>query len=233
MSKAVIPLESNPEIFTQFAHFLGLEPQFSFFDVYSLFDQGLLSFIPRPSPAVILLFPITEEYEKFRITEEQEQQEQNKRETDDVVWFKQTIKNACGLYALLNAISNLTNDKYEPGSKILEFKQNHADVKKIEALIDAFQEDYSSLATSGQTEAPDAQEDVNLHFIAIIKKDGKIFELDGRRNGVVALGDADDKEAEDLLSERKLAERFQKYVDLADENNKLNFSVIALAPSFD
>lgn len=228
MAQAVIPLESNPEIFTKFAKYLGLKSNLEFVDVYSLVDQDLLSFIPRPSPSIILLFPITKNYESFRKQEDSEYIRVDK----DVLWFKQTIKNACGLYALLNSICNLPNANFEEGSKFLEFRENCGNISKVEELINDFQNEYSSLAQSGQTEAPNAGDDINLHFITIIKKGKKVFELDGRRNGPILLAESNEDNS-DVLIEDVVAQRFQKYIDLTDEENKLNFSVIALAPSFD
>lgn len=54
--RSVIPLESNPEVFTQFAHNLGLDESHEFVDIYSLTDPDLLGFVPRPVKALILLF---------------------------------------------------------------------------------------------------------------------------------------------------------------------------------
>lgn len=231
MSQSVIPLESNPEIFTQFAHKLGLSQSFVFHDVYSLTNKDLLSFIPRPSPAIILLFPITPDYEKARLAEE----EKSKGSTDDenVVWFKQTVKNACGLYALLNSISNLDEVSYEPNSRIVEFKKSYKDISKLEQLVENLKKDYTDAATSGETQAPDAEEDTSLHFIAFIKKDGHIYEMDGRRKGPLDLGEAQESNSEDVLGESTVVERFQRYIELSDDENKLNFSLMALAPSFE
>lgn len=228
MSQSVIPLESNPEIFTQFAHKLGLSQSFIFHDVYSITDKDLLSFIPRPSPAVILLFPITEAYEKARLEEESK----NSPNTE-IVWFKQTVKNACGLYALLNSISNLDETSYEPNSRVVEFKKSYKDITQVEKLVENLKKDYTEAATSGETEAPDAEEDTTLHFITFIKQNGHVYEMDGRRKGPLDLGEAEDKDSEDVLGEPAVANRFQRYIELSDDENKLNFSLIALAPSFD
>lgn len=69
-SKSVIPLESNPAIFSELAFKLGLSPVVDFHDVYSLTDTELLAFLPNPVYAVILLFPLTESYENYRKTED-------------------------------------------------------------------------------------------------------------------------------------------------------------------
>ncbi|CDR41920.1 CYFA0S08e01596g1_1 [Cyberlindnera fabianii] len=225
-SNAVIPLESNPEVFTAFAHKLGLKASFAFHDVYSITDKDLLSFIPRPCEALICLFPITEEYEKVRL-----QEESTRKDVHNVTWFKQTVKNACGLFALLNSISNLSQDSYEPDSRIIQFKAVENDVPKIEALINEMNKEYTDAATQGETDAPDANDDTTLHFISFIKKNGHIYELDGRRSGPYDLGESTSDG--DIIDEDKLIERFQYYISLADDENKLNFSLMALAPSFD
>ncbi|KAM9890046.1 hypothetical protein OXX69_012688, partial [Metschnikowia pulcherrima] len=65
-SKRVIPLESNPEIFNELAHKIGLSPVISFHDVYSITDPDLLAFLPQPVFGIMMLFPITESYEQYR-----------------------------------------------------------------------------------------------------------------------------------------------------------------------
>ena len=45
--KHFIPLESNPELFTQLIYQLGGRPSLAFEDVFSLDDPDLLAFITR------------------------------------------------------------------------------------------------------------------------------------------------------------------------------------------
>jgi ubiquitin carboxyl-terminal hydrolase L3 len=105
--KHFLPLESNPEVFTELAHKLGLSSSLVFQDVLSLDDPELLSFLPRPVFALVLVFPTTDEYERRVQIEDGELEEiQTSEGTGSVVFFKQTINNACGLYAILHAVCN-------------------------------------------------------------------------------------------------------------------------------
>lgn len=106
--KHYIPLESNPELFTQLAHRLGLSPSLAFHDVLSIDDPDLLAFIPRPALALILVFPTSDVYEAQKAKEEGSRGEYDGggEDGEHVLWFRQTINNACGLYSILHAVSN-------------------------------------------------------------------------------------------------------------------------------
>jgi ubiquitin carboxyl-terminal hydrolase L3 len=104
---AFIPLEANPELMTTLLHKLGLSSALQIHDVYSISEPELLAFIPRPALALLLVFPVTAVYESQRMAEDAIVPEYNgKGEGEPVVWFKQTIRNACGLMGLLHAVSN-------------------------------------------------------------------------------------------------------------------------------
>jgi ubiquitin carboxyl-terminal hydrolase L3 len=68
--KHFIPLEFNPELFTQLMHQLGGGPSLTFEDVFSLDSPDLLAFIERPVHALVLTFPTTRLYEEYKRTEE-------------------------------------------------------------------------------------------------------------------------------------------------------------------
>jgi ubiquitin carboxyl-terminal hydrolase L3 len=86
---------------------LGLSNSLAFHDVFSIDDPDLLAFVPRPAYALLLIFPVSETYEKFRIQEDGEKQAYNGHGPDEeVIWYKQTIGNACGLIGLLHGVSN-------------------------------------------------------------------------------------------------------------------------------
>jgi ubiquitin carboxyl-terminal hydrolase L3 len=86
---------------------LGLSKTVAFQDVYSIDDPDLLAFVPRPAHALLLVFPVSETYEKFRREEDAGKPEyQGSGPGEEVTWFKQTIGNACGLIGLLHGASN-------------------------------------------------------------------------------------------------------------------------------
>ena len=105
-TKHYIPLECNPDLFTELIHNLGVSSSLVFQDVLSL-DPDMLAFVPRPVLALILVFPTSDTYEKDKALEESAREDHDARgETEDVVWFKQTINNACGFYGIIHAICN-------------------------------------------------------------------------------------------------------------------------------
>ena len=105
--KHFIPLESNPELFTELIHKLGVSESLAFHDILSLSDPDLLSFVPRPALALVLVFPTTFNYEAKLEEQDRDTPEYTKAgDEEDVIWYRQTINNACGLYAILHAISN-------------------------------------------------------------------------------------------------------------------------------
>ena len=105
--KHFIPLESNLEPFTELIHELGVLPSLCFQDVLSLDDPELLAFIPRPAFALILVFPTSDAYQNQKAVEEAMRTEcHGSGDGEEVVWFKQTINNACGLYGILHAVCN-------------------------------------------------------------------------------------------------------------------------------
>ncbi|TQW05334.1 ubiquitin carboxyl-terminal hydrolase, family 1 [Cordyceps javanica] len=104
---AFIPLEANPPLMTDLVHKLGLSPTLAIHDVYSLTEPDLLAFIPRPALALLLVFPISAAYESQRLSADSLVAEYaGKGAAEPVVWWRQTIRNACGMMGLLHAVSN-------------------------------------------------------------------------------------------------------------------------------
>lgn len=229
---SVVPLESNPEVFSDFAYGLGLDKSYGFVDIYSLSDPDLMAFTPSPVKALILLFPLNDFFETSK-----DDAPAISEPSGEPIWFRQSIKNACGLYALLHSLSN-NSQLLQDESKLLQYLQSHpaagnkyAD-KPTDEFILSISETNADRFESGQSKAPDADEDVNLHFTTFVEKDGKIYELDGRRpQGARVLGDTKKSPDEGLMGEELVSNRVQWYMDKADEQNKLHFNLLGLAPS--
>lgn len=70
------------------------------------FDDDVLAMIPRPSTAIIFLFPGSPAYDDFWKRDEARLALNKQTISNNVVHFEQTIENACGMMALLHSLSN-------------------------------------------------------------------------------------------------------------------------------
>lgn len=62
--------ENNPEVMNALATKLGLSKDLTFYDVYSLTDPDLISLIPRPVYALLVIIPLTPAWHESRIQED-------------------------------------------------------------------------------------------------------------------------------------------------------------------
>ena len=104
--------ENNPEVMTSLVHKLGLSPELAWHDVYSLDDRSLLDYVPRPAHALLLVFPVSAAYDRAREKEDSSLPDYaGTGPEEEVLWFRQTIGNACGLMGILHATCNgMTRD---------------------------------------------------------------------------------------------------------------------------
>ncbi|OJD19397.1 hypothetical protein AJ78_00667 [Emergomyces pasteurianus Ep9510] len=239
-AKAFVPLENNPEVMSHLIHQLGVSPALGFTDIYSIDDPDIIAFVPRPSYAILLVFPVTKAYEASRIAEDTGKPiYQGSGPDEPVTWFKQTIRNACGLIGLLHAISNgAAKTHITPGSDLDQLLRD-AEQLKPEARADllyaskALESAHAEAAKKGDTAAPDADEKIDLHFVCFVKgNDGHLWELDGRRTGPLDRGALD--EDEDVLSEKGLQLGVRRLLKKESESGgDLRFSLVSLGPVFD
>lgn len=226
---------------TRLAHELGLSETLQFHEVYSLTEPSLLEFLPRPAHALLLVFPVTDTYEKFRADEDSSRPEYSGSGTDEpVIWFKQTIRNACGLIGLLHAITNGgAREQIVAGSSLEQLLREAIPldpVKRADLLYQSqsLEAAHSTAAATGDSKAPDANANIDLHFVAFIKdREDNLWELDGRRKGPLNRGKL--KADEDVLSEHGQQLGVQSFLKREEEagGGELRFSVIMLGPSMD
>ncbi|CAK7231789.1 ubiquitinyl hydrolase 1 [Sporothrix curviconia] len=234
---AFIPLEANPPLMTGLLHKLGVDPTVAVHDVFSLTEPDMLAFVPRPAMALLLVFPISEAYEKHRLAEDADREVyQGKGSGEPVLWFRQTIRNACGIMGLLHATANGPARNFvgegTPLDSLLKRAvgldpQGRAKLLETDRALAAA---HLAAAERGDTSAPDARDDVDLHYVCFVRtEDGTLWELDGRRKGPISRGNLGPDD--DVLSEKAL--QWGPLAFLARESADLRFSCVALGPSLD
>ena len=98
----------------------------------------------------------------------------------------------------------------------------------------ALESAHASAASKGDTAAPEADTNVDLHYVCFVKSSKKnLWELDGRRIGPLNRGKLDDDD--DVLSEKALALGVKSFLKREEEagGGDLRFSLVALSESFD
>lgn len=105
--------------------------------------------------------------------------------------------------------------------------RNVAPEERVDILAqsEALRSAHATVAGGGQTAAPDAGDQVNLHFVAFVRANGKLVELDGRRSGPVE-HNIDVPTQDDLL---KAAAQFVQQYYVAPNSDELGFNMIALS----
>ncbi|KAG0299971.1 Ubiquitin carboxyl-terminal hydrolase isozyme L3 [Dissophora globulifera] len=225
-----LPLESNPE----YVRDLGIPAPWRYADVMGL-DEELLAFVPQPVHALILLFPVTPKYEEYRKEEQQRIERQGQTVSPNVVFYPQTITNACGTMGVLHSIANNWAHggslRLQEDGIIEKFLKKTVDLSPAERAK-ALEEDkalarvHESHASSGQTETPDLADDVDLHYVCLIERDGSLYELDGNKPYPINHGNTSKDTF--LIDAINVAKEFVK----RDPDN-LNFSVIAATTAED
>jgi len=231
--------ENNPEVMNALAKKLGLSDDLAFYDVYSLDDAGLLSLIPRPVLALLVILPLTESWAADREAEDAPLAEYAaKGPGEPVIWFKQTITHACGSIGLLHcAINGPASRHIIPGSTLDQLRHDAIPLamqERAQMLHDSvsFEEAHRSVAEMGDSATLSVEEGHHLgqHFVAFVKgDDGHLWELEGSRKGPLDRGVL--AEDQDALSPEALDKGLRRLINLeqAAGGKDLRFSAIALA----
>jgi len=93
---------------------------------------------------------------------------------------------------------------------------------------------HQSAASQGQSNAPSAEDNIDLHYVCFVKDNrNHLWEMDGRRKGPLDRGLLE--AGEDVLCEKALdlgVRRFLKREE-TEGGGELRFSLISLAPAMD
>lgn len=230
--KRWLPLESNPEVLRTYLEALGVEGScFETCDVFGL-DEELLAMVPQPVVGVVLLYPITEDSEKARLKELDAAGRAPINDEDGIYYMKQTIGNACGTIALLHIVANNRDRLHvSPKSFLGHFLEKTSDMNPVQRgahlenppigqpNIDSI---HKIAALEGDSAVPSLEEEINLHFVALVQRGGQLWELDGRRSGPVSHG----KSSKDTFLSDCAQMIQQKYVN---KSSSITFSVMAIS----
>ncbi|XP_030384247.1 ubiquitin carboxyl-terminal hydrolase [Scaptodrosophila lebanonensis] len=225
-----IPLESNPEVLTKYIHKLGVSPAWSLSDVIGL-DDEMLEWIPRPAKALILLFPITDTYEKHRLEEHEriKMTAETEKHPADLFYMRQITHNACGTVALIHSVAN--NKDVDIANGVLKNFLKKAQTLSPEERGEALEKDedftagHQELAQEGQTNADDHMKTIH-HFIAFVNKDGLLYELDGRKSFPIQHGKTSEETF--IHDAAKVCKEF-----MARDPNDMRFTIMVLAAAQD
>eukprot|EP00735_Rhodelphis_limneticus_P015488 TRINITY_DN9761_c0_g1::TRINITY_DN9761_c0_g1_i1::g.4873::m.4873 TRINITY_DN9761_c0_g1::TRINITY_DN9761_c0_g1_i1::g.4873 ORF type:complete len:229 (+),score=33.05,sp/P15374/UCHL3_HUMAN/57.27/9e-90,Peptidase_C12/PF01088.16/2.4e-68 TRINITY_DN9761_c0_g1_i1:146-832(+) len=225
MGASWLPLESNPEVMQQYAQALGLPETATFVDVFGT-DPELLAMVPRPVLAVLLLYPITEVSEAHSSAEQAKVESSGQTVSPNVYFTKQVIGNACGTIGIVHAILNNADKIPLDGffKRFLDATVTSTPMERASALeVDPeLAVAHEAAGKAGQTEAPEASQEVDLHFICFVEKDGSLYEMDGRKSFPINHGPTS---SETLLEDSVAV--VQKFIERDPQG--LRFNMIALA----
>ncbi|KAJ5549719.1 hypothetical protein N7535_002344 [Penicillium sp. DV-2018c] len=228
--KTFIPLENNPEVHTHLCKSLGVSPMLTFHDILSTSPETL-SYVPRPVDALIFLCDEPIFTAARSRVDPTIPKYQGSGPNEPVLWMKQTIRHACGLMAVLHVVLNLENGKFiTAGSKLEALVKQAVELgpaERAQLLYDSkfLEEAHMDAASQGCSIVPSPQEECRYHFIAFVKKDGKVWELNGGMNGPLLRGEIEG----DLLSDEGLDMTVRDFLDAADMVVHSGMSIVAVA----
>jgi ubiquitin carboxyl-terminal hydrolase L3 len=227
-----IPLESNPEVLSGFAHALGVPDAWCFTDVWSP-EPDLLALVPTPCLAIVFLFPLTDRIvaaENARVASAAPRDEHHATEGEGPYFCRQTIGNACGTIALIHAVlNNQSRIELRPASFFSVFLEKTASLAPDERAAALHEEPklndaHREFAAQGQTAAPDPADDVNLHFVAFVQHRGILYELDGRKPSPIQHGPSGPDSF--LLDACSVVKSL-----MASDPSELRYTILALTPA--
>ncbi|GAB1310972.1 Ubiquitin carboxyl-terminal hydrolase [Madurella fahalii] len=239
-------LENHPEVMNALAKKLGLSDDLAFYDVYSLDDPDLLAHILRPAYVLMVTIPFTPAWKEDREREDATLGEPIKyyhgraagAGDEPIIWFKQTIADACGSYGLLHSAINGPASKFIlPGSTLEWLRRDAIPLardERAQMLYDSeeFEEAHQSVAGLGDTAQPEIGSNGHRgqHFVTYVKANGHLWELEGCRNGPLDRGEVG--KDDDVLSPKALELGLKRVIKLEVDSGgqDLRFSCIALAP---
>ena len=212
------PIESNPEVLTEFARQLGLKDSLNFHDILA-FEDWALEMIPQPVAGVLFL---------YKLNESEQLNEIDNPSMTPPFFLPQTVGNACGTVALIHLLAHLIDNsvdgQVDPNGWVGRFLNDcvkdsyNARAIKFENNIEI---ETLHRGAERQGQSAEEEDEVDTHFICFVEKDQQVWELDGRKSAPKCWGPC-----EDFL--KKVVDVVKK--EFIDKNpGELRFALQALA----
>lgn len=216
-------IESDPGVFTELIRGFGCSG-IQVEEIYSL-DEASLEDL-RPVHGLIFLF-------KWKPGEEPTGPIVHESRSLGIFFAKQVITNACATQAILSVLLNCNHPDMDLGATLSSFKEFSATFdSSLKGLSlsnsDVIRQVHNSFARQQMFEFDDKlpQKDENVyHFVAYVPMNGKLYELDGLRDGPIDLGPCT---PENWLNVCKpiIETRMQKY-----SAEEIHFNLMAIVSS--
>lgn len=173
-------LESNPDVINSYLQKLDIPVKWKMVDVLGL-DPELLALVPRPTLAVLFVFPWTEKYDRLRVVKQNESLLKGDPQEDTQLFFmKQMLPNGCGPIALIHIIANVLKTKDLPDSQLKGFIEQVSTMSPEERGNALLKKAAANAHGEVQQSSLDNQRaDTSTHFVTFVNKNGTLYELDG------------------------------------------------------
>ncbi|XP_050539821.1 ubiquitin carboxyl-terminal hydrolase isozyme L5 [Daktulosphaira vitifoliae] len=182
-------IESDPGVFTELIRELGVTGA-QVEELWTL-DNSLFDSI-KPVHGLIFLFRwIGDDQPDGPIVKDSR--------IDKIFFAQQVINNACATQAILSVLLNCRHPSIDLGSTLNEFKEfsqkfdanmkglTLSNSQKIRSVHNSFGRS-GSIFEFDDSAKPKSKEDEAYHFVAIVPIDGRLYELDGLKEGPIDLG---------------------------------------------
>jgi len=181
-------IESDPGVFTELIRGFGCTGV-QVEEIWSLDDETIARL--NPIHGIIFLF-------KWRSGEEADGSIVRDSRLDDIFFAKQVINNACATQAIISILMNVAHEDLQLGENLSNFKEfSKGFDPALKGLSlsnsDQIKQVHNSFARQQMFEFDNSMKDDDkdsYHFVAYLPINGRLYELDGLKDGPVDLGAA-------------------------------------------